>query len=79
MNRRTLVVDGVPDGEDAENGGEEGQARRVLAVEVTLLDTTHSGRGRGALGEARVEVDERDEAGALARRLRRNIVRKKPG
>jgi hypothetical protein len=68
-HRRTLVVDGVPEAENGEDRSVERRGGRVLAVEEARLDSAASASGRGALGELRVELDERGEASALPRRL----------
>lgn len=66
---RTLVVNCVANPKDAQDPPEQRCRRRILAIEKPLLDTTHSGRGRGALGQLGVKVDERAQTCALARRL----------
>ena len=47
----TLVVDGVPQAEDAANKPNKRGPRRVLAVEKASFDTTNSGRWGGTLGK----------------------------
>ena len=63
----TLVVDGVTQTEDPRNEQRERSTRRVLAVEKASLDAASGGGGGRALGQLRVEVDERGKTCARAR------------
>lgn len=53
---RTLIVNGIPEQENAENGGKDWCARGVLRVEVSGFDTRRSGGNSGTLWQLRVEV-----------------------
>jgi len=59
---RTLVVDGVTNSEDSEDGGKDRSSRRVLSAEVPSLQSSKARLRGWSLGEFRVEVDERGEA-----------------
>lgn len=72
----TLVVDGVPEAEDASNEPDEGRARRVLAVEELRLDASRGLCGYWALGKLGVKVDQGRKAGSRARRLSQKASQK---
>lgn len=72
----TLVVDGVPEAEDASDEPEEGRARRVLAVEELRLDASRGLCGYWALRQLGVEVDKGRKAGSRARRLSQKASQK---
>jgi hypothetical protein len=65
----TLVVDGVPESEQRQDGENDGRGRSVLAIEVACFDTANGRLGRRALWEFRVECDEGAEVRALPCRL----------
>lgn len=57
MRKRTVVVNGVPHGEDSEDGRDQRESGLVAAVEELALETT-SASGGLALGELGVELDQ---------------------
>lgn len=61
--RLTVVVNGVPNEEQAGDEGNDGLAGLVLAGEIASLDTASAGGGI-TLGEFRVELYERSESSA---------------
>ena len=71
----TLVVDGIPQAEETEDGPHNRRCRRVLAIEEPPLDTTGGGRRRGALGELAVEANEWGETCTLACGLSERVGR----
>ena len=68
---RTLVIDGVANGEDPEDGGKDRGRRRVLPVEVLRLQSSKVRLRGWSLGEFRVEVDEWGEASSRSSGLHR--------
>ena len=78
VTERTLVIDGIADGKDSEDGGKDRSSGRVLSAEVLGLQSSKARlRGR-SLGKFRVEVYEGGEASSGSSRLhRRNQKREK--
>lgn len=73
---RTLVIDGVTNGEDPEDGGKDRSSRRVLSAEVPSLQSSKVRLRAWSLGEFRVEVDEGGEAASGASGLCRRSKKK---
>jgi len=70
---RTLVIDGVANGEDPEDGGKDRSGRCVLSVEELGLQSSKVRLRGWSLGEFRVKVDEWGEASSRSSGLyRRN-------
>jgi len=69
---RTLVIDGVTNGEDPEDGSKDRSGGRVLSAEVPSLQSSKVRLSGWSLGEFRVEVDEGGEASSRSSGLYRN-------
>lgn len=77
--RRTLVIDGVANGKDSEDGGKDRGSRRVLSAEELGLQSSKAGPRGLSLGEFRVEVYERGEAPSRSSGLHRTRPKKTHG
>lgn len=72
---RTLVVDGISNCEDAENGGQHWCSGGVLSVEEPGFETSKAGSRSRAFRQLRVEVDEGSQAFSRASGLNRiNVI-----
>lgn len=67
---RTLVIDGVANREDTEDGGKDRSSRRVLSGEVPRLQSPKACLRSWPLGELGVKVDERREVSSGSSRLK---------
>ena len=82
MNRnfvRTLVIDGVANGKDPENGGKDRGSRRVLSCEVLGLQSPKARLRSWPLGKLRVKVDEGGETSSRTSGLYREKTKKDAG
>lgn len=68
---RTLVIDGVPNGEDTEDGGKDRSSRRVLSGEIPGLQSSKARLRGWSLRKLRVKVDEGGQASSRSSGLHR--------